>query len=510
MAKIIAEALGDFPFTFYIEKAQTYEEGDNLFVEGIASTVNIDHDNERMAEPALRRMRDIVNEKGVPLRLEHQKSDDAVVGNVFKAWIDERNQMWIRAALEKANPVSKILYDSLKSGVKLGLSIGGRVKSAAREMSEAAGKAIQTFYDIQLDEVSVTQKPANYDAWLFAKSIIQKGEDGEKYRDTNLYEEFLFQNPHLDYLQAIAKSIPDEAWKKVDKITEDSTMKKENETETTEETKTKASETTETTEEKSTKSTETEETTKNGETTEETTTGTTKNTDETTETTKNYVSRQEFNALKSIVEQGFTNVANLVKSMATTETTEETTKGREGQETTTEANGTDETGTRESKSQAKKTDVTETEQTEHTSEYEMKSLKSAVDSLKKSASTEVTKSKSEPGLDAFVFAVTDVLDKFIMKSEKDGKRIVGLHQIVADLIKNDNEIQKSMKEWMSQPGPKQSVAFGVPYIKDRSGKQFALTAVEIAAGVQKSKSEGKTFKELYQTELSAFGGGKEQ
>ena len=150
---ITIKAEGDFPFTFYIEKAIAGEEGEDMIITGVASTVNIDHDNERMSSSALKSMAEIINEKSVPLRVEHQSGDNAVVGDVYKAWVDERDQLWIKALLHKAHPAAGILYKSLKDGVKLGLSVGGRVKSAIREFSEATGKMVKTFYQVALEEV---------------------------------------------------------------------------------------------------------------------------------------------------------------------------------------------------------------------------------------------------------------------------------------------------------------------------------------------------------------------
>jgi phage head maturation protease len=157
MSKVISKAEGNFEFTFYIEKAIAEKEGGKLFVQGVASTMNVDHDSERMSGSALKQMATIINTKTVPLRIEHQKSDDAIVGDVNKAWIDDRGQLWIKAELDPENPMSKILHDSLQKGVKLGLSVGGRVKKAFRELAEGAGKMVKTFYDVVLDEVSVTQ-----------------------------------------------------------------------------------------------------------------------------------------------------------------------------------------------------------------------------------------------------------------------------------------------------------------------------------------------------------------
>ena len=149
------EADGDFPFSFYIEKAIPDGDEENMTIKGVASTVNIDHDNERMSPEALQSMAEIINEKSVPLRVEHQKDDNAIVGNVNKAWVDSRNQLWIEAALDKSHPGASMLYKALKTGAKLGLSVGGRVKHAMKDLSESAGKMIKTFYNVVLDEVSV-------------------------------------------------------------------------------------------------------------------------------------------------------------------------------------------------------------------------------------------------------------------------------------------------------------------------------------------------------------------
>ena len=154
---IVAEANGDFPFIFYIEKALQSMEGEDMVITGIASTANVDHDMERMSVNAMSDMANIINEKTVPLRLEHSKEDSAILGSVFKAWMDERNQLWIKARVDKNHPAGPILYNALKEGAKMGLSVGGRVKKAVKEMSEKTGQMVKTFYNVLLDEVSITQ-----------------------------------------------------------------------------------------------------------------------------------------------------------------------------------------------------------------------------------------------------------------------------------------------------------------------------------------------------------------
>lgn len=223
------QATGDFPFTFFIEKAIPSENNGKLLIEGIASTVNVDHDNERMAKDALISMANVINKEGVPLNIEHSPDPEAIVGKVYEARVDDRNQLWIKAEIDPTHPSGPMIHASLKQGAKLGFSVGGRVKNAVRELVESTGKYIKTFYDVMLDHVALTYKPANYDAWLFAKSWKTKDEDVSPYYDKPMYREFMFENPKLDYIQQFAKSIPNSAWKKVDNkliINKDMNVKK--------------------------------------------------------------------------------------------------------------------------------------------------------------------------------------------------------------------------------------------------------------------------------------------
>jgi hypothetical protein len=219
MDKILATFNGEANFLFFIEKAlpvdQT-EEGDGYQIVGVASTPTIDHDFERMALPALKRMARQITYEGVPLRVEHQKGDNAVIGKINEAWVDDANKLWIKAILTKGNIVANQLHQALKNGAKLGLSVGGRVKQAVREMSEHQGKMIKTFFDVILDEVSVTPRPSNYDAWLINKHYVSDGDNTEVLFNTPLHNSFLLENPKFDYLMAIEKSIPSEAWTKVE------------------------------------------------------------------------------------------------------------------------------------------------------------------------------------------------------------------------------------------------------------------------------------------------------
>ena len=553
--KLEAKNEQGWPFVFYIEKAVPIDENGELIVEGIASTINTDHDQERMADTALHSMSDIINEKGVPLRLEHSKEDSAIIGTVYKAWVDERNQLWIRAAMEKGNNTGSMIHEALKQGAKFGLSVGGRVKNAMRELSEATGKMVKTFYDVVLDEVSVTRKPANYDAWLFAKSYKEKGEDIKPFYVSPLYKEFLFETPQLDYLRQFAKSIPDKAWSKInnDNIHKNMNKEKDEKKEKAEETK-----------------------------------------DEKDTAEKSFVTKSEFNALSSMVAKGFESLTKAITKAMDTDAKdavnpdenkdkevgdEVTAKAREGQEDEG-GNGTkDAEGKKESPDKAQdqanpdkskpipkeqqtakkltvksEKDEEETKKAEDAKEGEEKEksedakdedtkeksekdeegeekekaegdkdedgkdgMKSALKSIegltkrmsgfKKSEVVEKSQKSELSQIDRFAVTVATALDAMNERFEKSGTRIPGLAQMFADAIKNDASVQNELAAMIKMPGFKKSVSVGVPYMTTKEGKRYALSAksIDTAEKVEKSESS-KTFKSVYQSGFSAFGG----
>ena len=216
-------------FTFMIEKAFPVDENgkiievsyrkfkkdasegeidlDKMYIEGIASTTNVDHDQERMSAEALVAMADKINKHGVPLMNEHQKTWDANLGNIFKAWIDERDQLHIKAKLDKDSSRAIDLYKAIKKGLQVGLSVAGLVKRSAQELVEGLGKKLKTFYDVALKEISVTNRPSNFDTWLVAKHYTGSLEEHLFKEPHPFYEEYLQNNPLLNWHYEIAKSV---------------------------------------------------------------------------------------------------------------------------------------------------------------------------------------------------------------------------------------------------------------------------------------------------------------
>jgi hypothetical protein len=530
--KITLEATGEFPFTFYIEKAQASDENEEMIIEGVASTTNIDHDKERMSKEALKAMESAINKEGVPLRVEHQKEGEAVIGRVFKAWVDDRNQLHMKARLDKSHPVSSILHHSIKNGVKMGLSVGGLVKHAVKEFSESLGGMVKTFYDVALQEVSVTPRPSNYDSWLIAKSIAKDEKEAEEFSDnTSLRREFLFENSQLDYLQAFAKSVPDKAWRKVVSPNINKTNENNMENEDKKDEK----------------------------------------------DTEKAISRTEFSSLQKafkdligVVSKGFENVA---KGLDTTpkeqvnpdhkkaeDETQEKAKAMDGdaKDTTNpdKKKPEDESPTAKAfpEDLKDKKDEKETEKAagdkdddkKDGDDYDLEALNRSIKSIQNltgrvakmgedekdeketkkgfpykaddkdddNDETEKgfpTKEEMEEGkdeeeksihpLDKFVVEMTKAMEAVVDRMEKSGHRVLGFEKAFAEDVLNSKKIQEEIAKNMKVPGFKKSVAMGVPYMVLKDGRRFAITAAP--EKVEKSDGKAKNFKDLYKTEYSS-------
>lgn len=505
---IIKVAEGRFPFHFWIQKAVASEEMGKMVVEGVASTLNVDHDKERMSAEALKSMANIINTSGVPLRVEHSQNDNAVIGNVNKAWIDERNQLWIKAVLNEEHPAAGILYKGLKDGVKMGLSVGGYVKRATQEMVEGVGKMVNTFYDVLLDEVSVTQRPSNYDARLMAKSFAKSEGEVDALAHALEGNEFLFNSvvSGSDYLQAFSKSIPESAWANVEK---DYKLDKNKDMED----KTK--------EEKTTKAEETEDK------------KTTKASEKEDDKTEKSVSRGEFNDFVKMVSEGFNALTSGMSKMAKAmeggaldqrepeqkkddpeegkqvdkssgggavdqeQPKKDKTDPEEGKNVDkAKADGTDEDGEREKAKKAKVDDTYDLETVERAIKR-IKEVNKAIDDSedkkttkaedKKDDEEKVTKSAKVSSIDRFVIEVATAIER-MEKSMKDGGfQTEHIAKSVINEIRSNPEFRKDISHFMKEPGAKRSLINGTPFVKMKDGRMFNLSLSEPAVRTEKSE-----------------------
>jgi len=162
--------MGNFQFCIPLEKSY----GDELI--GVASTLSVDRDDERMSENALHEMVQEIKKKGVNLFGNHEHNWENTLGAVKDAELTEDNQVIIKANLDnpQTNPKVDMMLNKLARGIKLGLSVGGTVTKLKYEYNKELGKRIKVIDGVKLYEISVVGIPSNADSFLNIQQAIAK------------------------------------------------------------------------------------------------------------------------------------------------------------------------------------------------------------------------------------------------------------------------------------------------------------------------------------------------
>jgi HK97 family phage prohead protease len=158
-------------FKFYIPLTKN----SNDFLTGIASTLAVDRDSEKMSANALADMqREIIN-NGVNLFGNHEHDWENTLGVIKEAKI-ENNELKIGIRLDDSttNPKVPALLNKLKRGIKLGLSVGGAVTKEKTEYDREQNRRVKVIDGVKLYEISVVGIPSNSESLLSIPQAIMK------------------------------------------------------------------------------------------------------------------------------------------------------------------------------------------------------------------------------------------------------------------------------------------------------------------------------------------------
>ncbi len=156
----------DFKIIAKITRSYQAEDG-KTYIEGVASNTDLDLTGERMDKSAILAMASAL-QKGakVALKSEHLDYWDSTFGEAVQFSVDEDYRLHYRAALDMGFSKSRDLVHALNKGVQLGVSIGGHVIKAGMQWVEELGRAVYTYFDIDLQEISITSSPAVPATWV--------------------------------------------------------------------------------------------------------------------------------------------------------------------------------------------------------------------------------------------------------------------------------------------------------------------------------------------------------
>jgi HK97 family phage prohead protease len=161
----------DMPFNVYIPLSK----GNSNELSGVASTISIDRDGEKMSASALEDMRREILERGVNLYGNHEHQWENTLGAITEAKV-ENNQLLIKTVLDDPVTNTKIpmLLNKLSRGIKLGLSVGGSVTKESYEYNKELGRKVKVIDGVKLFEISVVGIPSNADSFLSLPQAISK------------------------------------------------------------------------------------------------------------------------------------------------------------------------------------------------------------------------------------------------------------------------------------------------------------------------------------------------
>ena len=160
-------------FKFYIPLKKDGLSND--FLSGVASTISIDRDGERMSEQALIDMKNEILLNGVNLFGNHEHSWENTLGVVKNAEV-VNNQLRVGIVLDdpSLNDKVKLLQSKLKRGIKLGLSVGGSVTKEKEEYDTVLKQKVKIIDGVKLFEVSVVGIPSNMGSYLSVPEMMAK------------------------------------------------------------------------------------------------------------------------------------------------------------------------------------------------------------------------------------------------------------------------------------------------------------------------------------------------
>ena len=156
------------------------------YVEGVASSTDLDLQGDRMDPSAIRTMADSLKHHVIRLNAEHDTSWQSELGDISKLDVSENNELLIEAELNDMSKSHDLWYALTELNKKLGLSIGGYVKEYEmvkeefknEDTGEIDYRWVRHYKDIELDHIAVTSSPANPKTWVgaIAKSVQDDSE----------------------------------------------------------------------------------------------------------------------------------------------------------------------------------------------------------------------------------------------------------------------------------------------------------------------------------------------
>ena len=163
-----------------IIKDKDGNEVEERYLDGVASGTDLDLHGDRMSPSAIESMAKSLKQHVINLNNEHDTSWSSEIGDINELTVTDKNDLTIKAKLNKMSTANDLWYALTEQNKKLGLSIGGYVKDyeMVKEGEGKDEKWVRLYKKIDLDHIAVTSRPAYPKAWVsnIAKSINEEND----------------------------------------------------------------------------------------------------------------------------------------------------------------------------------------------------------------------------------------------------------------------------------------------------------------------------------------------
>jgi hypothetical protein len=153
----------DFNIFLPIEKGSAKEQGGERFVYGVASTEDLDLDDEIVSASGLRKSMDYFLKHGrIDYDHKSKESPKFIIGEPIEGRFDSENKLHLKGRLYKGLEVADDVWKLLKAdSTRLGWSIGGKVKKKVMAFDKSLARFVPKITEVFINHVAITPHPKN-------------------------------------------------------------------------------------------------------------------------------------------------------------------------------------------------------------------------------------------------------------------------------------------------------------------------------------------------------------
>lgn len=207
----------EFKFFLPIEKAGVAEKNGERHVYGVASTEDLDLDNEIVGACGLKKSLDYFLKHG-RIDYDHKSKDEPrfIVGEPVEASFDGQNRFHIHGKLYKGLDIADQVWGLLKAGsTRLGWSIGGKVIKKAMQFDKSLNRFVPRVVEALINHVAITPHPKNVNTFAtasaygaFMKSLASPGTTVGTILNLNGVEYILAERGELEKAMSLGSGGP--------------------------------------------------------------------------------------------------------------------------------------------------------------------------------------------------------------------------------------------------------------------------------------------------------------